>query len=95
MQFRGVLAPVLDSHVQYLPRGCQEFQSLLPKQTSSHSGELGVGEVFFLFFFLLDTVSSPLPPPQWGVCAWQLCVQHLTVDCGNKDATSPYARVTF
>lgn len=76
MQFRGVLAPVLDSHVQYLPRGCQEFQSLLPKQTSSHSGELGVGEVFFLFFFCL-TLYLLLYHHLSGVCVPGSCVSSM------------------
>lgn len=64
LQFRGVLTPVWDSHVQYLPRGCQEFQSLLPQPTNSRSEKWGVGELFFLF--LCYTVPSPLSTTSVG-----------------------------
>lgn len=49
---------MLDSHVQYLPQGCQEFQTLLPKSTSSPSENLGVGEIFFLFLCVLHCTSQ-------------------------------------
>lgn len=47
---------------------------------------------FFSFFVTLYLLLFPLP--QWVVCICQ-CVQHVTVNCGVRDGTSPYARVTF
>lgn len=46
--------PVLDQHVQYLPQGCQEFQPLASRQTSSLKAKVRseLGPTHFFFFLL-------------------------------------------
>lgn len=63
LQLLEDLAPLLDLHVQNLPWGCQEFQSLLPKQTGSPGAQSRdwAGSKHF-FFSGFNTALTALPP---------------------------------
>lgn len=81
-QFWEDLASMPDEQVQNLPLGCQEFQSLLPKQNGSQWNTSRGGRRTQLFFFLFCIESAAnliYKSTFFSVWLCSLLAQHLSM----------------